>query len=101
MIVVPVLITSCQLSLKPNSGPVISQTRTAPSARPKAAGLPMAREAALESQSKRELDLVGRMDTGFGQRHFCFDGDLLRGTFAPARRACDSPIAIACFRLLT
>src|SRR6516164_8943517 len=25
----------------------------------------------------------------------------LRGTFAPARRACDKPIAIACLRLLT
>jgi hypothetical protein len=25
----------------------------------------------------------------------------LRGTLAPARRACDSPIAIACFRLFT
>lgn len=29
------------------------------------------------------------------------EDDLLRGTFAPDRRASDNPIAIACFRLLT
>jgi hypothetical protein len=29
------------------------------------------------------------------------DDDLLAGTLPPSRRACDSPMAIACFRLLT
>jgi hypothetical protein len=29
------------------------------------------------------------------------DDDFLGGTFAPDRLACDSPIAIACFRLFT
>jgi hypothetical protein len=29
------------------------------------------------------------------------DEDLLRGTLPPSRRACDSPIAIACLRLVT
>ena len=33
--------------------------------------------------------------------YFFFDEDFLRGTFAPARLACDSPMAIACLRLFT
>src|SRR5207237_1888297 len=33
--------------------------------------------------------------------HTRHDFFLLRGTFAPALRACDRPIAIACLRLLT
>src|SRR5687768_15107475 len=33
--------------------------------------------------------------------HFFRDVVLFFGTFAPDRRACDSPIAIACLRLLT
>jgi len=32
---------------------------------------------------------------------FFFDEDFLPGTLAPAFRACDSPIAIACFLLVT
>src|SRR5688572_16404959 len=38
-----------------------------------------------------------------GRRSYFFrlDDDLLRGTFAPALRACDNPIAMACLRLLT
>jgi hypothetical protein len=32
---------------------------------------------------------------------FFFDEDFLRGTLAPARRAWDNPMAIACFRLFT
>jgi hypothetical protein len=34
-------------------------------------------------------------------RYFFFEEDFLRGTLAPARRAWDNPMAIACFRLLT
>lgn len=34
-------------------------------------------------------------------RYRFFRDDFLRGTFAPERRACDRPIAIACLRLLT
>src|SRR5216684_7126623 len=33
--------------------------------------------------------------------YFFFDEDFLRGTFPPAFRASDSPIAIACFLLVT
>jgi len=33
--------------------------------------------------------------------HFLRDDDRLRGTFAPARRAWDKPMAIACLRLFT
>src|SRR5437016_14649298 len=36
-----------------------------------------------------------------GLCYFFLDADFLRGTLAPARRASDSPIAIACLRLLT
>lgn len=35
------------------------------------------------------------------KRYFFLDADFLRGTFAPASRACESPIAIACFLLVT
>jgi hypothetical protein len=34
-------------------------------------------------------------------RFFDFFADFRDGTFLPSRRASDSPIAIACFRLLT
>jgi hypothetical protein len=40
-IVVPVLITSCQVSLKPKSGPLTAHTVTVASASAKAAGLPV------------------------------------------------------------
>ena len=33
--------------------------------------------------------------------YFFFDEDFLRGTLAPSFRACDRPIAIACFLLVT
>src|SRR6185369_9302226 len=33
--------------------------------------------------------------------YFLLDELFLRGTFAPSRRASESPIAIACFRLVT
>jgi hypothetical protein len=46
MIVVPVLITSCQVSLNRKSGPVTSQARITLTARMKAAGLPVTRDVA-------------------------------------------------------
>ena len=45
MIVVPVLMTNCHVSLKPKIGPVASHTRTMASAAKKAAGLPARIEA--------------------------------------------------------
>ena len=36
-----------------------------------------------------------------GSGYFLFDEDFLRGTLPPALRASDSPIAIACFLLVT
>ncbi len=39
--VVPVLITSCQVSEKPKNGPDTAQTRTTPSASPNALALPV------------------------------------------------------------
>jgi len=43
--------------------------------------------------------------TSHAPRHFFFedffDDDFFAGTFAPARRASESPIAIACLRLVT
>jgi hypothetical protein len=51
-IVVPVLITSCQVSEKWKSGPVMPQTRIVPSARPNAGTLPENRVAAEAKRSK-------------------------------------------------
>src|SRR6266513_1728738 len=36
-----------------------------------------------------------------GLCYFFLDADFLRGTLAPARRASDSPMAMACLRLFT
>jgi hypothetical protein len=41
MIVVPVLMTSCHVSLNPNKGPVTSQTRMTLTAKAKVRGLPV------------------------------------------------------------
>src|SRR5262245_17096809 len=43
MIVVPVLMTSCQVSLNPNTGPVTAHTRTMVTATPNATGRPVQR----------------------------------------------------------
>lgn len=47
----------------------------------------------------------GDCGVSFGTGGYFFldflDDDLLAGTLPPSRRACDSPMAIACFRLLT
>jgi hypothetical protein len=57
-IVVPVLITSCQLSLYPNSGPVSSQASTTSSASAKADGRPTSREVALAKRVKCDRRVV-------------------------------------------
>jgi hypothetical protein len=44
---------------------------------------------------------IAKCGTGAASRYFFFDEDFLRGTLAPARRAWDNPMAIACFRLFT
>ena len=53
--VVPVLITSCQVSLKPNSGPVTIHASTTSSASTKLNGLPAKREAALAKRVNQRL----------------------------------------------
>jgi hypothetical protein len=50
--VVLVLITSCQVLLKPNIGPVAAQTTTLDAARINASGCPVAREAHLAKTVK-------------------------------------------------
>src|ERR1044071_514758 len=57
--VVPVLITSCHVSLKPKSGPVSAQTTMVADAIKKAAGRPVARAVHLAKRVKRERDFVG------------------------------------------
>src|SRR5688572_15050853 len=59
--VVLVLITSCQLSLKRNMGPAASQRRTMPAAMLKAAGLPPARDVALAKRVNHVPGFVGRI----------------------------------------
>ena len=51
--VVPVLMTNCHVSLKPNSGPVSPQTTTIATASPKADALPRSRADALAHREKR------------------------------------------------
>ena len=53
--VVPVLMTSCQVSLKWKSGPLAPQARTTRSASRNARGLPTASDAAKASLAKRSL----------------------------------------------
>ncbi len=40
-------------------------------------------------------------ESGREAGYFFFDEDFLRGTFPPAARASDNPIAMACFRFVT
>jgi hypothetical protein len=58
-IVVPVLMTSCQLSLNRNSGPVINHTRMRVTARMNVAGRPAPRDVALATRVNHERDFVG------------------------------------------
>lgn len=54
MIVVPVLITSCQVSENPKSGPVITHIRITVTARIKASGFPVARVITFENLLKNK-----------------------------------------------
>src|SRR6185503_10004200 len=59
--VVPVLMTSCQVSLKPKSGPLTAQATMMPAAMKKVTGRPDARAVHLAMRVNRERDLVGLM----------------------------------------
>jgi hypothetical protein len=61
MMVVPVLITNCQVSLNRKKGPVTSQRRITAVARLKVEGLPVTRAVVFAKRVKRDPDLVGRM----------------------------------------
>jgi hypothetical protein len=60
MMVVPVLTTSCQVSLNRNKGPVTSPRRITPTARLNVDGLPVTRAVAFARRVNRDPDLVGR-----------------------------------------
>lgn len=58
MIVVAVLMTNCQVSLKLNTGPVIIQTRIVPTATAKTIGRPQNREDALANLEYQVIRLM-------------------------------------------
>jgi hypothetical protein len=69
--VVPVLMISCQVSLKPNSGPDMAQKINAAKAMENAAGRPTAREAHLANRVKTEgllVTLIMRYEGTSGNR---------------------------------
>ena len=59
MIVVPVLIMSCQVSLKPKIGPEIAHNIMMANAMPNAAGWPMACAVSLASRPNRDVARIG------------------------------------------
>src|SRR5262245_14742873 len=59
--VVPVLITSCHVSLNPNSGPVTAQTRIRATAMANVTGRPVTRAVHLAKRVNPEVDFAGRM----------------------------------------
>src|SRR5499426_3729851 len=61
IIVVPVLMTSCHVSLKPKTGPVPAQTTITMTATRKATGRPVARAVHLAKRVNQDLDFVGRI----------------------------------------
>src|SRR5437762_2277899 len=71
MMVVPVLMTSCQVLLKWKIGPVTAQRATTPSAARNACGRPVARAVALEQVVKKLLvvliGLIGRILSELGR----------------------------------
>ena len=58
MMVVPVLMTNCHVSLKLNSGPVMIQTTMTPTAMVKTGGLPVKREVALANFEYHDLVFI-------------------------------------------
>ena len=59
--VVPVLITSCQVSLQWKRGPLIAQATTTVSASAKVAGRPVAYAVPLAKRVNQDFDLAGVM----------------------------------------
>jgi hypothetical protein len=59
MIVVPVLMTSCQVSLNPKSGPVIAHAPTTETAVMKVTGLPVSLAVDFAKRENQDFDLVG------------------------------------------
>jgi hypothetical protein len=61
IMVVPVLITSCQVSLNPNSGPVTAHNTIISTAAKKVIGLPLKRAVRFVNRVNHDLDFVGLM----------------------------------------
>lgn len=57
--VVPVLITSCQVSLKANNGPVTSHETTTPAASAKEVGWPLARAVQFAKRENGDVRYTG------------------------------------------
>src|SRR6185295_8263512 len=72
--VVPVLMTSCQVSLKPNNGPLSAHTRMTPTATKNVTGRPDAWAVHLVNRVNHERDLVGLMVPG------CYHSRTMRPT---------------------
>ena len=86
-IVVPVLITSCQVSLNPNIGPVMAQTRIIRTARRNAAGWPVARAVHFENRENGDEELntlASAFEFWFDRA--CADGKEVRETGLPSAR---------------
>ncbi|MFM2296549.1 MAG: hypothetical protein RL117_256 [Verrucomicrobiota bacterium] len=58
MMVVPVLITNCQVSLKENKGPVMTQVRMIATAKTNVRGRPQKRDAVLANPEYQEFVLI-------------------------------------------
>lgn len=58
MMVVPVLMTNCHVSLKLNNGPVMIQTRMMPTAMVNTGGLPVKREVAFANLEYHDLVFI-------------------------------------------
>jgi hypothetical protein len=59
MIVVPVLMTSCQVSLNPNIGPMTAQTKIIETAMINVTGLPVILAVDFANRENHDLDFVG------------------------------------------
>ena len=97
--VVPVLMTNCQVSLNLNIGPVTAQTAMIPAARMKAIGFPVARAAALAKRLNQEVRVILPPESEDGAQlrasprpHLPYCLDLLSAD--PARKAmCEAGFA--------
>ena len=80
MIVVPVFITNCQVSLNPKTGPVIPQTTIVRNARTNVTGLPVTLAVAFENRVKNDCFAVGI---------FCFAEQAVYGSLlANSKKKC-------------